>query len=133
VISGDFFAPLLRGIEREAMDSGYSLLIHSTQLDRKGLFKRVLAEHNTDGLIVFTDSLMKPVRRLSTIYFPTVLMHRTLHDLNIPFVTIENKQGVHQLMDHLIRCITRGELRIYGEESHEDAKSPQSCGYRGSF
>lgn len=132
LISGDFFAPLLRGVEREAMGSGYSLLVHSTQLESKSLFKRVLAEHNTDGLIIFTDSVDEAeLQRLSAIHFPTVLLHRTSPPgLNIPFITIENKGGVLQLMDHLIQVHHRRQIvHLRGEAGHEDAEWREQ-GYR---
>ena len=124
LISGDFFAPMLRSVEQKAMENGYSLLVHSTRLESKGLFKRVLAEHNTDGLIVFADSLDKAeLQRLSTIHFPTVLLHRTSPpNLNIPYITVENKRGVHQLMDHLIQVHHRQRIaHLRGESGHEDA------------
>ena len=59
LISGDFISQMLYGIERGVIDGGFDLLIHSTSLGSKpnDPFKRVLGEHNTDGLIVFSDSL----------------------------------------------------------------------------
>ena len=57
-ISGAFFPPMLRGIERCANQSGYDLLIHASwQMDRSSRARIPLGEHNTDGLLVFTNSL----------------------------------------------------------------------------
>src|SRR5215211_3529339 len=49
-ISGDFFSPMLKGIEAAAHERGYDLLIHSTQVHDPS--HRPLGEHNTDGLLV---------------------------------------------------------------------------------
>ena len=54
-ISGAFFQPMLKGIEAGAHEAGYDLLIHSTQIHDPS--HRPLGEHNTDGLLVFTNSL----------------------------------------------------------------------------
>jgi LacI family transcriptional regulator len=52
-ISGAFFHPLLRGIEAAAGESGYDLLIHTTQMPRPDSApRRPLGEHNTDGLLI---------------------------------------------------------------------------------
>jgi LacI family transcriptional regulator len=103
-ISGDFFPPLLRGIEAVARAAGYSLIIHSTGGRPDQRDDRPLGEHNTDGLLVFTDSLTdEAIERLHAHSFPMVLLHRTPPDnLSIPCVTIENKAGARRLIDHLV-------------------------------
>ena len=65
---------------------------------------RPRAEHNTDGLLVFTDSLDEvELVRLYHIGFPMVLLHRSSPDgLDIPCVTFENKAGSRKLVEHLI-------------------------------
>ena len=60
--------------------------------------------HNTDGLIVFTNSVSD--EELSYLHkndFPIVLLHQTPpENLNVPVITIENKNGAQKLVDHLI-------------------------------
>ncbi len=125
IISGDFFAAMLRGIERGVMEGGFDLLIHSTFSEAKpsSPFKRVLGEHNTDGLIVFSDSLDEDeLRRLAGLNFPVVLLHRSSPaGLAIPCVTVENKNGARQLVDHLIEAHNRRRIvYLRGPEGHED-------------
>jgi DNA-binding LacI/PurR family transcriptional regulator len=122
-IGGAFFPLLLKGIESETRASGYELLIHSTQ-GAHAQQRKPLGEHNTDGLLVFTSSLETgELRRLHGINFPLVLMHQTPPaDLNIPVITIENKDGAEMLIDHLIE--KHGRRRIVymqGPEEHEDS------------
>lgn len=122
-IGGAFFPLLLKGIEAETRAAGYELLIHSTQ-GSHAQQRKPLGEHNTDGLLVFTSSLeIGELRRLHGINFPLVLMHQTPPaDLNIPVITIENKDGAEMLIDHLIG--KHGRRRIVymqGPEEHEDS------------
>jgi len=119
-ISGAFFQPMLKGIDEGAREAGYDLLIHSTKTSRR----HPLGEHNTDGIIVFTDSLEdRELKRLSAINFPTVLLHQTSPvEYNIPVITIENKDGAAMLVSHLIEAHGRRRIVfLQGPEGHEDS------------
>lgn len=136
-ISGDFFTPMLRGIETRTIQDGYSLLIHSTEIQSASgsPFKKILAEHNTDGLIVFATSLnVAELRRLSAIGFPVVLLHRsTPQNCEIPYVIVENKNGVRLMIDHLIEVHhCRRIVHLQGPVDHEDAYW-RGVGYRQSL
>jgi LacI family transcriptional regulator len=134
VISGDFIASMLHGIERGVIEGDYELLIHSTFFESRSdsPFRRVLGEHNTDGLIVFSDSLdERELRRLSDLDFPVVLLHRSSpEDLNMPSVTVENKNGTKQLIEHLIKKHGRKRIAyLRGPDGHEDTHW-RDVGYR---
>jgi LacI family transcriptional regulator len=121
-ISGAFFSPMLKGIEAAAHKAGYDLLVHSTQ--QVETTQRRLGEHNTDGLLIFTNSLApRELHRLHSLHFPVVLLHQTPPDsLNIPVIAIENKEGAAVLIGHLVE--THGRRRIVylrGPEGHEDS------------
>jgi DNA-binding LacI/PurR family transcriptional regulator len=121
-ISGAFFPPMLNGIEAAAHDAGYDLLIHSTK--KEGPSRRPLGEHNTDGLLIFTDSLdHRELHHLYNINFPMVLLHHTPPDtLNIPVIAIENKDGAAMLVSHLIERHARQRIVfLRGPEGHEDS------------
>ena len=121
-ISGAFFPPMLKGIEAGAHEAGYDLLIHSTK--KEGPSRRPLGEHNTDGLLIFTDSLdHRELRRLHYMNFPIVLLHQTPPDsLNIPVIAIENKDGAVMLVNHLIEMHSRRRIVfLRGPEGHEDS------------
>jgi DNA-binding LacI/PurR family transcriptional regulator len=121
-ISGAFFQPMLKGIEAGAHETGYDLLIHSTQIHNPS--HRPLGEHNTDGLLVFTNSLdNQELARWYRIKFPVVLLHQTPPDsLNIPVITIENKDGAAMLVSHLIEEHNRRRIVfLQGPKGHEDS------------
>jgi len=136
-ISGDFVSPLLRGIEDEARESGFALLVYATHRGNNSEVGRPqpLGEHNTDGVLVFVDSLPEEeLAYFNQIGFPVVLIHRsTPEGLDIPCVTVENKEGARILVDHLIEA--HGYRRIAfltGEEGHEDSHWREE-GYRESL
>lgn len=125
-ISGNFFAPLLRGIETAAQEAQYDLVVHSTRrLDTAPLHATgPVGAQNTDGLLVFTDSLEEAALvRLHQMGFPVVLLHQAPPDgLPIPCVTFENKNGARLITQHLIEV--HGFQRIAflrGPAGHQDS------------
>jgi len=132
-IGREFFSPLLRGIEAASREAGYDLLIQTTRMPHlQNVAPKGLGQHNTDGLIVFNDSLGRnELTRLHMNGLPLVLMHQTPPEgLNIPVVTIENKSGAQKIIEHLIAV--HGCRRIdflQGPEGNEDSEWRER-GYR---
>jgi len=123
-ISGDFFPPLLRGIENTIREMGYALLIQTSFNGQSGSRQATLGEHNTDGLLVFTRSLPdSELKRLRKVHFPVVLLHKTAPEgLDIPTVTVENKNGALLAVEHLIRVHHRRRIVfLRGPEGSEDS------------
>ena len=59
-LSEYFFTDLLRGIEQASYENGYQLLVfttHGRSLDNGHAATMPLGHHNTDGLIVFSNSM----------------------------------------------------------------------------
>ena len=135
-IGGEFYTPMLRGIEAVASQAGFDLLIHSTITSAAGtISRRALGEHNTDGLLVFTDALDNAeLTRLNEIGFPVVLLHQPPpKDISIPEITIENQSGAQKVVDHLIEqhdC--RRILFLQGPAGNEDSTQREK-GYRQSL
>ncbi len=136
-ISGEFFGPMLRGIESGTREEGYDLLIHCTHNSNDNPTQKTspVGEHNADGIVIFSTSLANhEIERLYAMQFPMVLLHRSPPaGLNIPFVTVENKLGARKLVDYLIE--ERGYRRIAflrGPEGVEDTYW-REMGYRESL
>jgi LacI family transcriptional regulator len=132
-IGGEFYTPLLRGIEAVVGQANYDLLIHSTQTIRSdSAYRRPLGEHNTDGLLVFTEAVGEgELQRLHGAGFPVVLLYKSSpRSLNMPGITIENRAGAQRVVEHLIE--THGCQRIAfvrGPEGNEDSAEREK-GYR---
>ena len=99
-----FFAPLLTGIESVVRGEGFNLLVATCHLNTSGSYEFPLGRHNTDGLLIYADSLDdKQLTQFHDRQLPMVLIHRTPpKELDIPFVTVENKSATRKLIAHLI-------------------------------
>lgn len=133
-LSSAFFTPLLRGVESGLRQSGFDMLIYATTHTANDEAGRLgpLGEHNTDGLLVFTNRLDDgDIRRLHEHGFPLVLLHRTPPaGLNIPCVTVENKAGTRRAVEHLIRVHGRRRIGfLAGPDGNEDSMW-RLAGYR---
>jgi DNA-binding LacI/PurR family transcriptional regulator len=132
-ISGDFFTPLLMGIEAEASEAGYTLFTVSTGRWKRGEDSPPpIGPHNTDGVIMLPGSVEEGwVRRWHRTGFPIVLLYETSPaGLEIPSVTIENTATAMEAALHLVRA--HGRRRIVfltGQEGHHDAIE-REAGYR---
>lgn len=130
---GDFFSPMFSGIESVASEAGFDLLISSSA--RSGSHKEFpspLGPHNTDGLLVFWDSLSEAgIRHAYEMGFPVVLIHQTPPEgLNIPCVTVENKAASKRIVEHLIEAHQRRRIVfLRGPENNEDSYWRET-GYR---
>lgn len=124
-ISGDFFTPLLNGIESTTNELGFDLLISSTRhpVRRKMPFY-ALGPNNTDGLLVFANSMPEQdLRHFYNIKFPVVLIHLSPPDgMDIPCVTVENKAATFKIVEHLIEVHQRRQIVFMtGAEGQEDS------------
>lgn len=125
-IGGAYFAEILRAIEDQVTQNGYSLLIYSTQgrnVHTMGA-ELPLGNDNTDGLLVFADSIGDAdLYRLHSQGLPLVLLHRSPPPgVAVPMVTVENKAGACNLVEHLIdRHACRRIGFLAGPAEHEDS------------
>jgi LacI family transcriptional regulator len=135
-IGGEFYTPMLRGIESVSSNADFDLLIHSTKTTHPStIHRRPLGENNTDGLLIFIDALSDAeLTRLNKIGFPVVLIHQTPpKGMDIPVVTIENKTGGQQIVDHFIEIHGRKRIvYVQGPPNNEDSEARQK-GYRLSL
>ena len=123
-IQGDFFAPLLSGIETVTADAGFDLLISTSRRASRDETPRSVGVHNTDGLLVFAGSLGEAgLRHCHELGLPIVLIHQSPpSSLDIPCVTVENKAASHRLITHLISAHGRRRIAfLRGPEAHEDS------------
>lgn len=123
-MSDVFFFQLIHGIQQTVAPNQFDLLLYSTtNPEELDVLNLPLGRHNTDGLIVFTDSLNETaLRRLHGIQFPLVLLLRTPPEgLEIPSVAFENKDGAYRMVEHLVRCGHKRIAFLAGEPGNEDA------------
>lgn len=132
-IHGDFFAPLLSGIEAATSEAGYDLLISASgRATPRQSFPLSLGPHNTDGLLVFAESLSEPaLRQCYELGLPMVFIHQTPPaDLEIPCVTVENKAASRRLVEHLITVHGRRRIALLRGPAGQEDSHWRELGYR---
>jgi LacI family transcriptional regulator len=134
-LHNDFFAPLLAGIEGAVSENGYNLLVASYRPEYRRDYQLPLGLHNTDGMLVFADSLNDDqIRLLYRRKFPVVLVHRTpSNGLDIPFVTVENKAATQKLVDHLITEHGRRRIIFMRGPGQQEDSYWRELGYRAAL
>jgi DNA-binding LacI/PurR family transcriptional regulator len=129
-IQGDFFTPMLKGIEGVVTAEHFGLLIATPQPIQSS--PAPLGPHNTDGMLVFLDGLDTAlIRQYYQEHFPVVLIHQSApNGMVIPSVTIENKSASSQLVSHLIEVHGRRRIAfLRGPDGNEDSYW-REMGYR---
>ena len=130
----NFFAPLLAGIEQIVSEHGYYLLVATYRHDQQEDFQVPLGVQNTDGLLVFADSLNDDqINHFQERQFPMVLIHRTSTDSNIPSVTVENKAATAKLVDHLITVHGRRRIILMRGPEHQEDAYWREIGYKAAL
>jgi len=124
-LHNDFFAPLVSGIEAVVQREGYNLLLATHRADSQPDVQLPIGAHNTDGMIVYADSLGDAdIISLHQNGFPIILIHRSSPSgYRIPLVTIENKNATRRLVEHLITAHGRKKiLFVRGPVNQEDSQ-----------
>ncbi|MEO8286108.1 MAG: LacI family DNA-binding transcriptional regulator [Chloroflexota bacterium] len=135
-IGVDFFLPMFRGIESAAREAGYDLLIATqSPVEPRKPSRCPLGQHNTDGLLIFTDNVdAAELSRLHGQGFPVVLLYNSSPGgLDIPYVTIENRAGARQVIDHLIEVHGRRHIALLTGPSGNEDSHRRELGYKESL
>jgi LacI family transcriptional regulator len=104
-ISGYFFASLARIIEDEAAGFGYKVVYCSTENNaKKGQeLIHMLSQQQVDGYIITpTPGMEGDIMELIAHNKPVVLMDSYFPEIDVPYVLVNNFEGVTQGMDHLV-------------------------------
>jgi LacI family transcriptional regulator len=134
-MDNDFFAPLLNGIEKTVRKEGYNLLVATYHSDNRDSIPPAIGPHNTDGLLVFADSLPdEDLAKLHETEFPMVLIHRTPPaSLLLPSVTVENKSAAYRLVEHLIVQHNKRRILFLRGPMHQQDSYWRETGYRSAL
>jgi len=134
-IYGDFFAPMLRGIEEVVAESGFNLLISSSISNSNNSHSQALGPHNSDGILGYADSLSEAnLTHYFHSKFPVVLIYRSSPPhLSIPSVTVENKTAAKGIVDHLIEVHGRRRIVFLRGPEHQEDSYWREMGYRASL
>jgi DNA-binding LacI/PurR family transcriptional regulator len=132
----DFFMPLLNGVETAVQENGYNLIVATYEANPTSDDGRPpIGPHNTDGMIIFANSLLdKQLKLLFKKNFPVVLVHRTSpNGFPMPYVTIENKTSTMRMIDHLIEVHGKRSILFMRGPARQEDSLYRELGYKTSL
>ena len=99
-----FFAEIANGIEDEASDIGYRLLIITggRREQREQAMLEALLEYRPDGLILVSPRLAGPQITADVGTVPCVIVGRRLRNRHIDYVMTDEARGAHLAVRHLV-------------------------------
>ena len=135
-VMNDFFAPLINGVATVFNRNNYNLLVAVSRLEmRDKNIPPPIGPHNTDGTLVFANSLSEEqLVDLCKVRFPVVLLYRTSPpNLKIPHVVVENKISTQKIVDHLIEVHERKRIMFFQGPRDQEDSHWRELGYRASL
>lgn len=104
-VSNPFFAEIARCIEDKAYQYKYTVIFGSTDEDAEKLDNliKVFINKGVDGLIIVPcDGSRKHIERVLESNIPLVLLDRTIPDLQVNSVLLDNKRAAMLAVDNLV-------------------------------
>ncbi len=130
-IANPFYLEIFRGVEQQAHDLGYSVLMGNTRddPDRERLYFDMVAGRHADGLILMTGTLpgefLQQQRRLP----PMVVALEYIDNVPLPTIKIDNVLAAKKAVDHLLSLGHRRIAHISGPMP-EVLSVDRAAGYR---
>jgi LacI family repressor for deo operon, udp, cdd, tsx, nupC, and nupG len=111
-ITNPFYAALVAGIQKQALEAGHTMLLCTTEGDpeREEQYLNLLRAKQVDGALV--DGLRLPPDRIARFVrdgFPIVCLDRDVDSTSVPLVQVDNRLGARLATEHLLSL---GHLRI---------------------
>lgn len=130
-IENPFFTSVVRGVEDIAYENGYSVLLCNSDesIEKERLYLDILFSENVAGVIISPTSETDHKGYVSMLEkIPMVSMDRRMSDLQLDTVVVNNKQGAHEAIIHLINLGHR-RIGFIGGSSRMTTSRERKDGY----
>jgi DNA-binding LacI/PurR family transcriptional regulator len=124
-----FFAEIANGIEDDASDLGYRLLIITggRRQQRERAMLEALLEYRTDGLILVSPRMSGRQIAADVASLPCVVVGRRIRNGHLDCVMTDESSGAHVAVEHLVELGHERIVHIYGGQGAGSA--PRRAGY----
>lgn len=121
---GEFFSEVIRGMDPQAQEHGYHLLLSGSHDDRREIeFAMGAMRGRVDGLIVMSPDV--PGRELAECLppdVPVVLLNCDVTGSPFPAINVDNFGGAREMVRHLVGLGHRRVAMVKGAEANFDAR-----------
>lgn len=130
-LTNPVYAEMAVAAESVLRERGYTMMISNTfnELERERAYIETMAEHRVDGLLLTSvqtgGEAWRWLNRLGT---PFVLLNRRFSDFEAPYVGVDNVEGMHEVVEHLVKLGHR-RIGFVGGFSHSSAARDRHLGY----
>jgi DNA-binding LacI/PurR family transcriptional regulator len=116
-ITNPFYADLVSGIQRRALETGHTMLLCTTEGDaeREEQYLALLRAKQVDGVLV--DGLVLPPDRIARFVRngpPIVCLDRDVESASVPLVQVDNRLGARRATEHLLELGHRQIAHVAG-------------------
>ena len=104
-IANPFFPEVVRGIEKQLIRKGYSIILTNTDddIEKEKELVTILYGKRVDGFIIVpAGGESKHIESLIQLKIPIVLLDRQINKLKLDAVLVDNEGGAEKLTEHLI-------------------------------
>jgi LacI family transcriptional regulator len=130
-LSDPFIARMIQSLFEASAQQGYFAVLAMLTADMEpGFYDRILRGRHFDGLIMFSSDIDDPILPLLIKDGgPLVLIGRHPYFLNVASVDVENREGAHEAVTHLVDLGHRRIALINGQLQMEAAQARRD-GYK---
>ena len=126
-----FFTAIVRGIDDEVTKFGYTLLLANSDgsAERERVYLDTFRAEGVAGLLAIpSQDDERAFRQFLDTGVPMVILDRTVHLPNVDLVSVTNRDGAIQAVEHLVGLGHRRIAMIGGLEAH-NVGSDRRAGY----
>mgnify|MGYP001266204574 CR=1 FL=1 len=134
-VSDLFASEVLAGVEEEAHEKGYSVIICKTAKNgvRTMKYLQTLRENQVDGIIFMSETLTKEYYEAIRKMGASLVLVSTRSDYDIPYVKVDDRQAAYDATSYLVEKGHRSLGMLSGTEGDLIATVPRVAGFKDAL
>ncbi|PIP54739.1 MAG: hypothetical protein COX07_03690 [Bacteroidetes bacterium CG23_combo_of_CG06-09_8_20_14_all_32_9] len=135
-ISNPFYSRMARSVEDAISESGYNLMICSSDESEKKEMKllEMLVNKQVDGIILSsTINSTEHIKNLMNEHFPFVLIDRAYNNIETNTVVVNNRSGAKEAVEHIINNGHKRIAALIISPAHISTQVDRLEGYRDAL
>jgi LacI family transcriptional regulator len=129
-IQNPFFTSVIRGVEEVAYQHDYSVILCNSDEDsiKEQMYLTVMHEENVAGIILATTLERGHDEKLICCEIPVVAIDRTIDNIGIDTILVDNILGAREAVAHLIK-LGHNRIGLIGGLEHVSTARERQLGY----